>query len=253
MKTSIILLLTCMFLFNCSEELEQKSNKKAISQSNDITWKASTFSKHANRIIKNTSSYTFGTLQLNDLLKNNNLSHFHFKLEMNDEKQLEVKSEGIAKDGKILGYIYGEFEDINIDLEKLKSMPNPSTEKIGQEHSVIAQHILQPAVASSYIEQWNNKLKQDESIIDLMSYDGEIIQYYIVEKEIILNLISRQYTSKLALFWGLNGEQKLTPVFMRMGSDNKVVLGSQNEVGDVFDVVRPVPPFGQDDDNSNLN
>lgn len=112
-------------------------------------------------------------------------------------------------------------------------------------------HLYSPRDAYNGINEWNKSLNTVTSIEEVTSYDGKRIQRFIIEVEIINEIVRKGDVANLGLFLGLNPKGKLTTFLMGLELNNtiKQQLTSKGEsvTSDIYDGVRTCPPFEFDD------
>lgn len=232
MKKSLILLVG-LLLFNCSQDVDENTSGQNLKKQELITF---------------TSATLFSSTALREQLQNSETNHFKFKITLNDQNIIIVKSIAVDVNNKELNTVIGAGFNYELNLERLQNSQDVSQEEIEKQGEILAKHIIQPKVAYNYIKDWNAILKNNESIKDYVSYEGAYVKYGIVEKEIIEAIVNKTNTNKVAIFWGLNTKKKLTPVFMGIDNTNTVMFGSSTNKDDttdyIYDTIRLVPPFG---------
>lgn len=131
-------------------------------------------------------------------------------------------------------------ENRSFDINILNDLPEIPASDIEAQGPVLSNHILQPYLAYDFINDWKELYPAGEITYENVSYDGELINYYVVEKEVVQALATGASVDKVVIYPGLNAEDKLTPVFISVDDTNTEMLTGGNYS---YDFVRPCPRF----------
>ena len=99
---------------------------------------------------------------------------------------------------------------------------------------VLNTHLLQPTTAYAYRANWQNYLASGRAIFDRVSYDGEQIRHFRIERAVVEDLVVHN-NGEIHLVWGLNEDEKITPILIRTTYDN-----ARNS-GRSYDFAQPCP------------
>ncbi|WP_282080899.1 hypothetical protein [Aquimarina algiphila] len=224
MKKSFFFLCSLFLLNGCSEKTENSISDNP-DQSNNL-------------------SYVFSAADLKKTLAREDLLHFHVRPILTHNNQLDVQIVGVTSDHKEYEVVSATVQKNILDLNKLKKMPEVSQQEIEAQNKIVSQHIIQATKGYKYANTFlknGNLFKNSESL----TYNGDVIHYFILEKEIVADIIERSNMSAMAIFWGVNDNFRLTPVFMGINDNHHKINDSKTDNNIyVYDIVRPVPPFG---------
>jgi hypothetical protein len=109
---------------------------------------------------------------------------------------------------------------------------------------IVGKHLLSYASTFDYINHWDKAL-DTQDIEDLITDDGIRFRYFSLEKEVLVDMITKSNVESIGLFLGLNSENKLTTLFLKKDMQNLLILnsGQRNEGGDSLDFTQPCPDY----------
>lgn len=222
---------------NSTESLDSFTIAKKNWQERTLT---SSFFENQGKV----SHYSFSKKEVQSTLTNPNITDFRFVLGLEND-QIIINLVGVSYYGEEMTSI-SSIPNFNSDLyaTPLKSLQNNPFQysKARLEAPIIGKHLLPYDLTYTYINNWHKTLSSG-NIEEMITDEGIRFRYYSLEKEVIAEMISRENTESIALFLGLNSENKLTTVFLKKDKENLLILntGERNLDGDSLDFTTPCP------------
>ncbi|MCH2046852.1 MAG: hypothetical protein MK212_22245 [Saprospiraceae bacterium] len=241
----VFILWTCMLSFSSCHQESIKPTKEQVSSMTSTSTSTNKANSYRSSTYIGTSLHTqsYHYSKVLDLLNNPLTDHFRIRITRIGNIHLQSELVAVDSDFNIVGKVNGSDEAIQLNLENLNQTPPVSSETLEGLPETLASHIIQPQVAFNYIQGWNNMQSMTSSIHPYTKYGDKNIEFFYV-KRIVIDYIVNQSTSKgLTVFWGLNNDNKLTPVLMGHDNTQHAISTSTLETGFIFDTLRPCPPF----------
>jgi hypothetical protein len=188
--------------------------------------------------------YRYAKADLQALLANPAVRDFH--LELAWEKTDALRAWIVAVDDQFqpVGVVDATRVDAPIDLAQMAALPPLSPQDISAQGPVLAAHIIQPQTAATYIGDWIALRQSGAPLAPRMSYPPDAIELFVLERAVVENVAEHPQSAEVAVFWGLNTDEKLTPVLLGIDAGGAVVIGETAAAGLALDVTTPCPPFG---------
>ncbi len=227
----------------------QKDNSQeevnAINKTQKENWLTANLDTEFASSQKQVTAYLFPTEELDKLVSNTDVEEVRFVLGYADNT-IQIEVTGVDKSGKKLGSVESTvLKDISVqnNLVELKKLTANTTKK---RSLLLNEHILVPSYAFTWIDAWQEKLSSVSDLDEVLSYEGTRFRYYSLEADVVKEMTSKK-SANVGLFLGLNPKGKVTTILINLDKNNgikKASLTSKNDVDDVYDGTRPVPPFG---------
>ncbi|TAF71972.1 MAG: hypothetical protein EAZ58_03070 [Flavobacterium sp.] len=234
--------------FSCQKETQLESDLST--KSPEENWLGVNLNSKFADSQKEVAAYLFSTNEVLKVVNTPNVKKVHFVLGY-DERTITIKMLGTTYKGSELVAINSEILKDATYLQKLEQFKTTSFNKNAAKTDLLRAHLYSPQVAYNGINEWNKRLNTVTGIEEVTSYNGKRIQRFIIEVEIINEIVRKGDVANLGLFLGLNSDGKVTTYFMGMDLNNAVKqqLTSKGEsvTSDIYDGGRPCPPFGTDD------
>lgn len=244
------MLFTTVILVGSSCQKEAQLESDLSTKSPEENWLGINLNSKFADSQKEVAAYLFSTNEVLKVVNTPNVKKVHFVLGY-DEKTITIKMLGTTDKGSELIAINSEILKDATYLQKLEKFKTASFNKNAAKTDLLRAHLYSPQVAYSGINEWNKRLNTVTGIEEVTSYNGKRIQRFIIEVEIINEIVRKGDVANLGLFLGLSSEGKITTYFMGMELNNtiKQQLTSKGEsvTTDIYDGVRTCPPYGIDD------
>ncbi|MCL9807196.1 hypothetical protein NAT51_16805 [Flavobacterium amniphilum] len=249
MKINLILSFFVLFsLGSCQREEMKNENPNNINLSEfNNKWKDAGLDVSMLKSKQKITSYLFSDKAVLNLLRNPEAYGFRVVLGLTNGK-LDTKLQCVKRNGVNLGiinpmvYCDRSFNDVINELEN-------SNLEFSSSNNIAAMHLLQPAAAYGYLNRWNTELSENdnETLLEIVSYDNERIRYFNLKKEIVQEITAFEGFKYFGVFFGINPSGKLTTVMMGLNKDKKIILPSlpqgtnPNSSGAIYDFSQPCP------------
>lgn len=251
MKKKVIILATAIFAiaYACTSETANTTATPEPVTLASTKWQETPLTQDFFKHQKSLSHYSFNTADLQTILSTENIHKFKFELGLKNNK-LQITAIGVDAKGNVLGKSIADEQTTENTYKKSINNLAKNTYQYTlarKSKAVVGKHLLSYKSTYSYITKWQNALKE-ENIENLISYNGERIRYFSLEKEVIAEMVAKKGANKVALFLGLNANNKLTTVFM-LKNNNTLQLkkSSVEEGGYVYDFTTPCPHVCDDE------
>jgi hypothetical protein len=188
------------------------------------------------------TAYLFQLKALSSVVNAKKVVNIRFVLSLQNNA-IAINAVGVDNKGKELvncnsAVFYDpEYDQKLIKLNTLNSKENAS------------QHILSSKNALAYIQRWKEALKQGMDLNSVTSYNKERIYHFSMPKAIMQKMILGNNSNNIALFLGINNNNKMTTVFMKLERNNASLLpnASMDESAEsadpIYDFSEPCPPL----------
>ena len=191
--------------------------------------------------------YLFDASQINNILNGGGVNQFHFKLIYDQNNNLSVDCAAVDSNGNEIAVVPGVSENRNFNINVLQNLTPIGQQELTQLGPEISSHLLQPAVAYAYLFDWDQIIASGAPLQSYITSDGQLIQYFEVTTAVIQKLSATQNTAKIALYWGLSTQNKVTTVFIGINNANQEMIKGgdqpQLDAGYILDVTIPRPPW----------
>jgi hypothetical protein len=233
--------LMTIFLGSCQKETStEEANASAKSQR--ANWLSADLNDSFASSQQKVTAYLFEKKALSELINAKGVDYVRFVLGF-DATIIQITAVGIDADGNELASVSPKVLFETQYDQQLAKLKETKTQAITAK-TVVSKHILAPKMAYSGIKGWQEKLVNGKELNEATSYNGERINYYNLEKEVVQAMIDNTNTTSVGLFLGLNGEDKLTTVFIGLNKENKIRSSSptaKDAVDEVYDFTMPCP------------
>jgi hypothetical protein len=195
------------------------------------------------------TAYLFEKKALADVINAKEVDHVRFVLGF-DSNIIKITAVGIDAEGKELVsasskvLFENQYDQQLVKLKETKTQAITAKTQAITAKTVVSKHVLAPKMAYSGIKGWQEKLAKVKDLNEVSSYNGERINYYSLEKEVVQAMIENANTASVGLFLGLNVEEKLTTVFVGLNKENSIRSSSptaKDAADEVYDFSRPCP------------
>jgi len=192
------------------------------------------------------SHYSFSKKDLLSALSTPDLDNFRFVLGLQND-QIIINLVGVNRNGEEIVSITSDT-NVNQGLYKasIASLENNSFQysRARLDAPFIGKHLLTYDATFQYINNWNKALTTQD-IEELITDSGTRFRYYSLEKEVLADMVSYDNIESVALFLGLNTDNKLTTVFLKKDVNDLLILNTtqRSEGGDVLDFTHPCPDW----------
>ncbi len=150
---------------------------------------------------------------------------FRFTLGLNLNQELAIDIAGISQKGRIVSSFSSVLNTENALENSINELQYSRYSY--NEPSNATTHLLPYKTAYTYINTWENAV-QKKQIENLITYEGERLRYYSLPKQIVEDMISSKNVGAIALFLGINTNNKLTPVFIQKAYNGSLLLKKAN-------------------------
>ena len=245
-KHLLVIFFAFILLSSCSENEVTTLEAPSVSFDARSNWQESTLTNTFFENQKETSHYSFDKKEIVDALSIPNLIGFRFVLGLQAD-ELQITMVGINHEGnevvKISSEIYENSSIYDTPIQALKESPFTYA-KSRINAPFVGEHLLSYASVYKYVSKWQNALDSGE-IKNVITDKGVRYRYYSLEKEVIANMVAKNNVESIALFLGLNAQNKLTTVFLQKDVSNQLILNNSllknSENGEAFDFSEPCP------------
>lgn len=179
------------------------------------------------RVADTIASYEYSANDLRRAVADDAVNHFELKFAWGSTDIMQAKLIAVTRDNQVFGVYGSTFVDRDLDLEAMEAMPPIPPEVREALPPIVAEHILDPDVAADFIGQWDALVKSGDSLEEAFDTETPILAI-MLEKTAIATIVNRADASRLGVFWGLDDEDRVTPVFMAINTSNEVVLGDSS-------------------------
>lgn len=197
---------------------------------------------------QNTSHYHFDKSELVKTLKEKNLTKYRFVMGY-DNDHISITLVGMDKNGKEItslpATMYNNNQEYETALYKIKNS-SFSYSKNSLEAPFVGQHLLPYQSVYSYILKWKNLLITKD-IENAITDNGIRYRYYTLQKEVVADMIASDSVNSIALFLGLNAQNKLTTVFLQKDKNDQLIFSQDKQQqnkgsdGKAYDFTSPCP------------
>lgn len=251
MKKNIVnLLFAAIILVGSSCQKDAPLENDLATKSPEENWLGTNLDSKFADSQKEVAAYLFSTNEVLKVVTTPNVKKVHFVLGY-DESTITIKMLGTTDKGSELIAINSEILKDASYIQKLDQFKTASFNKNGVKTDLLRAHLYSPQVAYNGINEWHKKLNAAKDLEGVTSYDGKRIQRFIIEVEIINEIVRKGDVASVGLFLGLNDKGKVTTYFMGMDLNNTVKQRFTSKgatvVSEVYDGGRPCPPFGTND------
>jgi len=163
--------------------------------------------------------------KLRSISLQNSVIKFRFTLGLNRNQELEIDIAGIDQKGVIVSSFTSILNTDNNYKNSINQLQYSSYTY--RELSNATTHLLPYTTAYTYINKWENAI-QKQQIETLIAYEGERIRYYSLPKQIVVDMTASKNVSAIALFLGINSNNKLTPVFIQKTHNGSLLIKKEN-------------------------
>lgn len=253
MKTLFIVATSLLLICSCTKspvkQVETPAKQAETPAKQTDPFKAENFISNSNdksgsssQQIVYSNSFTYSVEALKLLADNPATDHFRVALEINEEPLMNFPFIAITSNNVELGQVEGNYEDRDISLDQLHLIADVSATEMRAQSQVISEHILQPSMALTWIGAWNDLLNSGDPLGDFTSYNGNNIQYFIIEKDVVEELLSNEQTDIIVVTFALNGDNKLTPILINVDYVDAQLNTSTDNIY-LLDYSHPCPPM----------
>jgi hypothetical protein len=198
---------------------------------------------------KKVTSYLFDVQEIDELVSYKYVDHVRFVLGYANQV-IQINAVGVDSFGNELINVSSKiFRNTSYEGELLKL--KKAVDRKVTSKTEVSKHILTYKSSFDYVKEWEKKLIIGEDIENSVTYSGIRVQYFVLESGVIKEMIKAKNTAAIALFLGINKENKMTTVFASLDSKNHLFLTSETSkgtvieepVGLIFDFSSPCPPY----------
>ncbi len=252
MKKITLLILLVALTFACSSdetgEGSQKVTQQELPGQNPIkqalhsldVWQTADLSTVFTRFIEESQSFTFSKPFFVNSLEERSLEAYRFALGVSNNK-LQVICLGVDEDNEVINSVFrvGTPNTGAINIHEVDMQQNTTYDISTIARPDVREHILQIKDALTYLNDWKDTLNNMSSLEEKVSYDGNRIKYFTLDKDAMDFLVNRNNVTAIELVFGLNPEGKMTTVFF--GKNGKNVIFDTNAVNFALDFTNPCP------------
>lgn len=244
-KTILCLTLPAIFLMlSCQKDNSQDENTNLSSIQKENWLSADLDAKFANSQ-KQVTAYLFANEEMSKLVETPNIKEVHFVLGYSDST-IQISIVGVDKSGKKLGTVNSTIlKEPNYET-KLNKLSELSVSQTRKRTTLLNSHLLLSKDALAGIKSWKEKLNSVSDLNEVTSYEGARFRYFILESDIVKDMVDKTGTKNIGVFFGLNPKGKVTTILIGLDKNNAIKQSTSisKEIDDVYDGSRPVPPFG---------
>jgi hypothetical protein len=252
MKKITLLILLVALTFACSsdetgngtqqvtqQELPGQNPIKQALHSLDL-WQTANLTTVFTRLIEDSQSFTFSKPFFVNSLEERSLEAYRFALGVSNNK-LQVVCLGVDEDNNVINSILrvGTPNTGAINTHEVDMQQNTPYDVSTIARPDVKGHILQIKDALTYLSDWKDTLNDMSTIEEKVSYDGDRIEYFTLDKDAMDFLVNRSNVTEIELVFGLNTEGKMTTVFF--GKNGKNVIFDTSAVNFSLDFTSPCP------------
>lgn len=250
-KKLFLLLLVMTTMMACSEKENSHIDNANLNAEASKNWQEAELNNSFYLHQKNLSHYSFTSAEISDALSKPNLRNFRFVLGLEND-ELTIDLVGIDDSGNEIvrvspTHVFNS-DDYSKSIDYMKDSPITYSSQRKQ-ISIVGRHLLEYNDTYKYITAWNNAI-ESKSIDKLITDSGERFRYYSLEKEVVADMVSKNSVKSIALFLGVNSDNKLTTVFLQKDLNEQIItrdVTSRNgEDGDSYDLTTPCPNLCDD-------
>lgn len=195
------------------------------------------------KVEKTTKAYTFSKADLNNLFNNNELNKIRFVLGVvNNDLDIKVQGFGSNSIGILNSEIFSS-EKLDSQVSSLSTINS----SFNSDNKIVMSHVIDANSGFEYINDWKYSINLD-NINNTVSYDGNRIEHFSIEKEVVEEIMNFNGFEYLGVILGVNESGKLTTVLVGMDQDHNVIISSSQNLrtgqlidGAVFDRTDPCP------------
>ena len=252
MKKITLLILLVALTFACSsdetgdgtqkvtqQELPGQNPIKQALHSLDI-WQTANLSTVFTRFIEESQSFTFSKSFFVNSLEDRDLEAYRFALGVSNNK-LQIVCLGVDENNDVINSVFkvGTPNMGAINVEEVDMQQNTHYDVSTIARPDVKGHILQIKDALTYLSDWKDTLNNMSTLEDKVSYDGDRVEYFVLDKDAMDFLVNRSNVTAVELVFGLNTEGKMTTIFF--GKNGKNVIFDTTAVNFSLDFTRPCP------------
>ncbi|WP_452601963.1 hypothetical protein [Pontimicrobium sp. MEBiC06410] len=252
MKKITFLILLVALVLSCSTDETNDSSQEVTQQvlpgQNPIKqalhsldfWQTADLPVVFTDFIQEAQSFTFSKSFFVNSLEVRNLEAYRFALGVSNNK-LQVICLGVTEENEVISSVFkiGTPNMGAINAEEVDTQQNTPYDVSTIAREDIRGHVLQIKDALRYLNDWRDTLNDISTLDDKVSYDGNRIKYYTLDKDAMDFLVNRDDVTAVELVFGLNDEGKMTTVFF--GKNGKNVIFDTNAVNFALDFTSPCP------------
>ncbi len=150
---------------------------------------------------------------------------FRFTLGLNLNQELEINIAGVGQKGSIVSSFSSVLNTENNLENSINNLQYSSYTYRAPSNATT--HLLPYKTAYTYITTWEKALSKKQ-VETLITYEGERIRYYSLPKQIVEDMVASKNVHAIALFLGINSNNKLTPVFIQKTKNGSLLLKNDN-------------------------
>lgn len=233
-----------VILFSCSEEKEQPINEKSVDR---LGWATLKFDNIYSKKQNEATAYLFNVSEIATIMNDPAYNHARFVLGYSNNA-IEIEAVGVTNKGEELTKTVAvPFKGavLRDDISKLEN----KFANIAKKDPIINNHQLIGSTAFSYIDRWKKAQNETENLESITSYNGERIRHFVMDNEVLQEMLRTKKIASIGVIFGVNPEGKMTTVFIGFDSSNKMILPSKETTnkdtttieGAIFDFTKPCP------------